>query len=290
MRRLLSLLLLMWLHTVSYADVPVQVIMRDNGYTMGDLVYMQVKIPLTQAQFDVESLPLEGRVTHWLDLRSIKLSEKNGYTVLDFTWQLFGTVEYSQLLKLPEFTIKTIGKNPQTITIPAQSFYYSSVLPKTVESEKPRPNIAPLHFDEVTPKRWAIVLVLITLTLALVWLWITDRLPWWPFRPGPLTLVARQLRHAPSAILESQQLRDLHHALNRTAGHSLYPHNIDCLFEAAPYLQTEKESIKAFFDASWHAFYGASQHVINRQQVLAWLNKVAMAERLHRRRKTKALL
>ncbi|HOY71313.1 MAG TPA: hypothetical protein PL131_11775 [Methylotenera sp.] len=270
---------------LAWANLPVKVSMRDSGYTLGDTLHMRVEVPLPNAQIDMESLPLEGRAASWLDLQTLKVSEQHGKTVLDLTWQLFGTVEFTQPIKLPEIAIKTVGKNPQTIQIPAQTFYYSAVLPRTIENEQPRPNLPPLHLDEVTPKTWAIIFAALALLTGLTWAWVLDKLPILPFQPGPLTRLSRQFKLENAQVLSQQELQQVHHALNLAAGQSLYPQTLGKLFETAPYLQSEQVKIRDFFAASWQGTYSGITRNISAGSVQDWLKRAALAERMARKTK-----
>ena len=278
-RSFIFLLLMLCANSLLWAATPVKVTMRNSGYTMGDLIHMRVEIALPKAQIDTESLPLEGRVTSWLDLRELALSEQNMTTVLDLTWQIFGTVEYSQLLKLPEIPIKTVGKTSQTILIPAQVIYYSSVLPKTIETEQPRANLPPVAFDETTPKHLAILFAVCTLLFGVVLLWVKDKLSWLPYQPGPMTKLARRFRQTSDTHLTTQQIREIHQALNTTAKHSLYPHTMHQLFDTAPYLSEDQKRITQFFEDAWQIIYGRSGQAIALNSVLPWINRAALAER-----------
>lgn len=283
--RWLTFLALLLLMPPAFASVSVKVTMRDSGYTLGDTLQMQVEIPLAKEKIDMESLPMEGRVASWLDLRTLKVSEKSNKTLLDMTWQLFGTVEFSQPLKLPEIAIKTTGKNAQTIVIPAQTFYYSAVLAKTVENEKMRPNLPPLRFDEHTPKFMAVLLAILALCSGLALAWVQDKLPFLLFKPRPLTRLFRQLQSEGSQVLSVQRLQQIHHALNLVAGQSLYPNTLNQLFEVAPYLQNEQSSIRDFFALSWQEIYRGGESTISADSVKEWLRHAALAERIYSRAK-----
>ncbi len=274
------LLLVLCANSLVFAASQIKVTMRNSGYTMGDLIHMRVEIAVPKASIDINSLPLEGRVTSWLDLRQLSVSGQNKATVLDVTWQLFGTVEYSQILKLPEIQIKTVGSHSTTIVVPAQSIYYSSVLPKTIEVEKLRPNLSPFYFNETKPKYFAICSIIFTLIIGFCWLWIKDQLPWLPYKLGPIATLARRYRKYQHIQLSSSQLCEIHQALNATAKQNLYPHTLNALFDVAPFLSEDKASISQFIEYVWQILYAKSPRVVSIDSVLPWLNRAAQAERL----------
>ena len=71
-------------------------------------------------------------------------------------------------------------------------------------------------------------------------LWRYDRLPFLPHSPGPLAQTWRRWRRRHKrALSDAEQtalLRDVHAALNGSAGETLYPSTLARLFERAPFL------------------------------------------------------
>lgn len=264
----------------------ISVNMRDSGYTMGDYINMHVEISKdNQISIDPESLPLIGRVNPWLDLQDLHVKSEKGKTTLDFTWQIFATVEIAQSLKTPQIRLKNSDNPNQLITIPAQSFYYSPVLPYPIGEVKRHQNISPPAFDLHTPLTLMGLCLIIATILSLLLLWVKDLIPWLPYQPGPMTTLARQLKAASNDHLQHDQLQTIHHALNNVAKQSLYPITLDNLFKAAPYLENERDAIHAFFNASWQSIYenASITPAITVAQTLAWVNRSAIAERLYRK-------
>lgn len=264
----------------------VSIHMRDSGYTMGDYINMHVEISTkNQLSIDPESLPLIGRINPWLDLQDLQVKSEKGKTTLDFTWQIFATVEIAQSLKTPQIQLKNLVNPQQLITIPAQRFYYSPVLPYPIGEVKRHDNIPPPAFDVHTPLMLMGICLILATILSLLLLWLKDLLPWLPYQPGPMTALARQLKACGNDHLQHDQLQIIHHALNSTAKQSLYPSTLDKLFKVAPYLEKERDAIHAFFKASWHSIYENTSETpaITVTQTLAWVNRSAIAERLYRK-------
>lgn len=284
MNMFLACLLALTLSSSAWAELnPVKVIMRDSGYTMGDLLHMRAEIQLGAGEvLDETSLPMAGRVKPWLDLRDLRWRQSGEVFELDMTWQLFATVEIAQMLQTPPIPLRT--REGKAIKIPAQGFYYSPVLPYPLESFSRRANLPPFKADESAPLVAALACLLLGLSSGLVWLWLHDRFPWWPRDPGPMTRLARSFRHLPAGeVLQTPQMRDIHAALNLSAGRSLYPQTLPLLFEAAPYLQQEQPAITAFFDCSWQIFHADSPTLLRADEVRLWIARCARSERLHRR-------
>jgi hypothetical protein len=309
----------------------VNITMRDNGYTLGDMIAMHAEFNLVKGLvFDPNSVPLKGPVNNWLDLRNVAMAEAEnadgGRKIsVDFTWQIFGTVEHAQTLKIPAIQLQTIppientkGKlekddvakddiakaannkppvKPLIISIPAQRFNLSPVQPPTITENTHRPHALPLRFNERTPLTFAIICLSLSLLCGVIWLWLQDKISWLPRNPGPITQLARQLRQQKLRLqnigqeFTAENLRTIHAGLASAAGQSLYPNTLANLFEASPYLGAEKPAITQFFNASWQTFYAknadASASHISVTDTLRWINRVAMAERLSRRQTNK---
>ncbi|PPC84567.1 MAG: hypothetical protein CTY35_01505 [Methylotenera sp.] len=274
-------------------ELKVSVRMRDSGYTMGDYIKMHVEIPTqNKLSIDPESLPLIGRVKPWLDLQDLKVDTQQDKLSLDVTWQIFATVEIAQALKTPKLLLKTLDNPKQNITIPAQIFYYSPVLPYPLGEVKRHQNIPPPTFDMQTPLAIVGICLAMATILCGVLLWIKDLIPWLPHQPGPMTILARHLKKLDNETMQYDQLLKVHHALNSTAKQSLYPNTLDILFKNAPYLKNERDAIHQFFNDSWSNIYESPSHThpITVAQTLAWVNRAAVAERIFRNRsKAKAV-
>lgn len=280
----------------------VNVTMRDNGYTLGDTIAMQAEFNLAKGLvFDPNSVPLKGPVNNWLDLRDATMMESknlddSSYIRIDFTWQIFGTVEHAQMLKIPAIALQTLAPTtgntkPLTITIPAQGFNLSPVLPPTITEKKHRPHAPPLSFDTRTPLTIGLLCLGLSLLCGTLWLWLMDKIVWWPRNPGPITQLNRQLNKtgvlnktdiAQQTNFSPAHLRAIHKALAESAGQSLYPNTLDHLFENAPYLAQEKPAITQFFNATWQQFFTNNHQAIQVKDTLAWVKRAAIAERLFR--------
>ena len=101
--------------------------MRDNGYTLGDMIAMHVEFNLAKGLvFDPNSVPFKGPVNNWLDLREVAMSGNQEWRwrnkiSIDFTWQIFGTVEHAQALKIPAIQLQTIPPTENSKGEPAKN-------------------------------------------------------------------------------------------------------------------------------------------------------------------------
>lgn len=247
----------------------VQAQMRDTGYVLGDRLEQRVDIRVPPgARLIAESLPRLGRVNNWLDLRELRIEPHHGSYTLQLSYQMFGAVESAMQLAVPPFTLRfddaAQAQTPATVTVAAQPFYQSPVLPATLgdADRVPRATLPP---SRIAGTRWpltALASLIASLLLALYLAWAYDRLPWSPGKPGPLTLLYRDLRRrralAADAAWYRELLRQLHTALNRSAGQTLYLDNLPLLFLQAPHLQPLQSEFHSLFRHSRQVFYGAT--------------------------------
>ncbi|WP_420467052.1 hypothetical protein [Panacagrimonas sp.] len=239
--------------------IPAQVLLRDSGYVLGDVIEQRVRFELAaDTRLKRESLPSLGPVQHWLELRELHWHD-HGELVLRY--QIFAAVEHSLRLALPALTLRFAAAQGEVVaTVAEQPFYLSPVLPPNLDtdSQTPRASPPPQLPHSAAARRlglWAVLALLLALALA----WHADRLPWLWRWPGPLTRLHRRLRRASVAAsnLESyrQQLAEVHQAFAACAGQTLYRDNLDRLFAAAPYLRPLQTEIAAFFEHAHQYLY-----------------------------------
>lgn len=248
-------------------DVDVDVTLRDTGYMLGDLIDERVELRLPGSmRIDPDSLPLPGRVAPWLEVRRANLGPRDasGAQELVVTYQIFAEAEQATRATLPEFKLKASdGTNIRVVSVPARAFLLSPALPPTLtdEDRELRPSPQPKPLAQTGHIVGALMSLALALASAVYLLWRYDRLPFWPYAPGPLARAWRRWRRKPEQDLSSAEqaalLRDMHAALNRSAGETLYPSTLERLFERAPYLTPLRERIETLFGASWNSFYGS---------------------------------
>lgn len=279
------------------ANEEVKVEMRSHGYTLGDVISMKVTFALSpHEKIDIDSLPLAGRVAPWLDIQSIRMEQHQQDVILLVDWQIFATVEIAQTLQTPEITLKTTGQKGRNIVIPKQAFYYSPVLPMPPLKEINRRANSPAPlFDATQPLLIAFVCFTFSVLFWIFRLWLLDKLPWLPYQLGPMAHLVRNFRKQVDLKTEGftkDQLRNIHGALNQSAGCSLYPDNLSTLFQQAPYFEPERKRIEQFFNDSWTSFYhgNCATHKIDMPQTLAWIQRIAIAERLYWRHQQSAVV
>lgn len=274
------------MHAIA-AEPDVRVSLRDTGYMLGDLIDEHVEITLPDgARIDPESLPLPGRVAPWLEVRRAALESAHDTSqAFVVTYQIFAETEQATQAPLPEFHVRLrSGAGAADVTVPSRGFLLSPALPATLtdRDRELRPSPAPAPVPEGAVLAGALASLAVALAATGFLLWRYDRLPFLPYAPGPLLRAWRSWRRRSRRALTGEEetalLRDLHGALNQSAGETLYPSTLQRLFDRAPYLAPQRVEIERVFVASWHRFYGDGDAPVP-AQVLATLQVAAERER-----------
>jgi len=273
-------------------DVTLDVTLRDTGYMLGDLLdeRIEAKLPAT-LQIDPESLPLPGRVAPWMEVRRARLGSRrnDGTQELIVTYQIFAEAEQATRVPVPAFKIRVRdGGDVRSVTVPEQSFLLSPGLPSTLgdEDRELRPSPAPAELPQARAVAGTLASLAFALACGAFLLWRYDLLPFLPRAPGPLARAWRRWRRRQQRGLSDEEhadlLRDMHAALNRSAGETLYPSTLQRLFERAPFLAPLRADIESVFADSWNRFYGspgAASPSPSTAAVLAMLHSAADRER-----------
>lgn len=246
------------------AGYALQVEMRDSGYVLGDLIeqHLSLRMP-AGAQLEAESVPVQGRVNNWLELRERRIEQFGHRCEITLSYQVFGAVESALQLEIPGFRLRLReGERTLAAEVPPRLFYLSPVLPAVLSDEdrKPRSSPPPEPVPEAPPLLAAVLALLVAALLALFLAWAYDRLPFLPRSPGPLTRLFRKLRRIPAVEYgnpaTAELLQDVLIALNDSARETLYADNLGLLFERVPALSPLRERIEALFGYSRELFYG----------------------------------
>jgi mxaA protein len=285
MRRVAAAGLFIAAAAASAAATEVKISLRDTGYLLGDLIDERIDVALPEgARIDPDSLPLPGRVAPWLEVRHTTLEPPHGGAqTLIVTYQIFAETEQATQAPLPELHLRLRGK-AEDVAVPSQSFLLSPGLPATLvdKDRELRPSPDPERVEETAAMAGLFASVAVALIVTAWLLWRYDRLPFLPYAPGPLLRTWRSWRRRSRRELTDEEgaalLRDLHGALNQSAGETLYPSTLPRLFVHAPYLTPLRSEIERVFAASWRRFYGHGDAPAP-ANVLATLRSAADRER-----------
>jgi len=268
MRAVAGCLLIAAAFAAGAAEPEVRVSLRDTGYMLGDLLDERVEVSLPDGmRIDAESLPLPGRVAPWLEVRRVTLDRPNaGSQAVVVTYQIFAEAEQATQAPLPELHLRLRGSTgTQDIIVPSRAFLLSPALPQTLtdKDRELRPSPDPERMAATAAFAGALASLAVALAAIAYLLWRHDKLPFLPYAPGPLLRAWRRWRHRSKRELTGDEaialLRDLHGALNQSAGETLYPSTLQRLFERAPHLAPLRGEIERVFAASWRRFYGGGE-------------------------------
>lgn len=288
MRRVIAAALMTGAASAVIAGEPqIDVSLRDTGYMLGDLLDERVVVSLPDGTtIDPESLPLPGRVAPWLEVRRATLEPaRAGSATVVVTYQIFAEAEQATQAPLPGFSLRLRGAGGTgDIAVPSRAFLLSPGLPQTLgdKDRELRPSPAPARVAQTGAVGGLVASLAVALVAIGYLLWRHDRLPFLPYAPGPLLRAWRSWRRRAARRLTGEEetalLRDLHGALNQSAGETLYPSTLPRLFERAPYLAPLRGEIERVFAASWQRFYGRADAPAP-TNVLATLRSAADRER-----------
>jgi mxaA protein len=188
---------------------------------------------------------------------------------------------------LPAFHVRLGGAGGTAdVAVPSRTFLLSPALPQTLvdKDRELRPSPAPERVPEGPSLAGALASFVVALMAIGYLLWRYDKLPFLPYAPGPLLRAWRNWRQRSKRELTDEEatalLRDLHGALNQSAGETLYPSTLSRLFERAPYLAPLRAEIERVFAASWQRFYGVGDgDAPATANVIAMLRSAADRER-----------
>jgi len=260
-KTVLALLSLLMFSSVLSADennqsVPAQ-IDKAWGLLLGDIVTMQVTLPVAVKDIDENSLPHKGkRYGDWLYIRSTNINkslfsiEFQVVNVPPTTTDLF-TPALSFRLKTGEFiNIETV---PITLSpILAQTDIENNALPALKPAQVPKPiDIAPLF------NRLLTALTIAVLSGVMLFIW---NIGWRPRNRKPFAEALHGLRMLRWKHNNDPQqaIRIVHKAFNRTADKTLVASELDNLFIIAPWLKPMQPEIETFYQQSSRHFFSPS--------------------------------
>jgi mxaA protein len=266
---------------------------RNAGYMMGDLLtrhlILEVKKPYKMVD---SSLPIvgyerryQGQVTG-IELRKINHEFRDHPQsvtyALDLTYQVFATAPVVKPAVLPKEVIKFQGPASEEAkdglyqyTIP--SFYFRISPMVVYGAVKVEQDLSPYHppfLLQTYPEKQKLVAygsVLLIAFLSLVY--ILGQLAWIPIMGRPFAIAGRQLRKRARSKDIKGMINDLHAALNKTAGYSVFSDNLDRLFAEKPKFKLIENELYAFFKQSNQVFFETKNVNIDETAVIGFLKR-----------------
>jgi mxaA protein len=239
---------------------------RATGYVIGDTITHVARVDLEGGyRLDEAALPAAGRVDRWLELREPVLVRHARGVDVALTYQVVNAPERTRELAVPTQTLRVAGpRGSLPLFVPEWTFVLAPLVPAEqrgavalhhLRSERPPP--AP----DLGPDLWRLAALGAGLLLVLGRLaWLRWGAPWRARRAQPFAQALRSLermRRQPwDDARRAEAFRIVHGALDRAAGCTLLPSNVDALFRARPALARLRAPIERTLVQSRDLFFG----------------------------------
>jgi mxaA protein len=259
---------------------------RTFGYVLGDLIHYRVVFAVNDPyRLEKTSLPRQGPLDQWMELRSIEVAETRkeeriSYEI-DAVYQIFPLIREPKTLEIPGLPLRLYdGVRDLTFDTPAMPIHVSTLIPGRTKDAAVmiRPEIEPApvslsrHWRTLGAVCAASVLVLGYLA------WRRDLLPFLEFKKSPFATARKELRRLrkakPASTEYRHALRAVHRALNETAGETIFASGLECFFRTHPAFSPMRAKTTLFFSLSQQVFYFQSATVESTEYTVEWLEQL----------------
>jgi mxaA protein len=237
---------------------------RSFGYVIGDAPRREVHLSLRSGyRLDRSGLPQAGRLNRWLELAAPQISEQavesgRRYRLV-FTYRIVNAPRQLEAVTLPQLDIGfTDGDESLAATVPALIITVAPLTPvigaTAIPSLRPDRAPGPIPVEARISRLTAILAgLLVLLGYAAARGWILPRLA---AARLPFSTAARELERSPRTPSHyAAALKIVHGAVNRTAGHAVFAHELDGFFEAHPRYAGLRDEFEQVFAASRQVFF-----------------------------------
>ncbi|MDT8371181.1 MAG: hypothetical protein RQ783_04205 [Gammaproteobacteria bacterium] len=254
MRMLSGLILGFWASLSLAAQISEATVDRAWGLLIGDVITINVTLPVAYQQLDPAMLPqINKRYGTWLYLTALTAENK----ALTMTYQIVNVPTRNEQIKTPEFTIGTL--NDDFVTIPSVALTLGSLLPQATDgagfSKQPKPDRIPVLQDTRQLKNQLFITGVITLLLvAGLVLW---HLGWRFNNRRPFAQAVHDLARLrwSRSVQPNQAARILHAAFNATAGTIVVQNTMRAMLNDVTWLQPLSDEIQQFYQQSEQHFF-----------------------------------
>lgn len=213
---------------------------RPFGYVVGDMLEQELIITTNAGQrIDEKRLPVLGRVNAWLELRAIKIIESstpaNRIYRVKLTYQLPNSPTEVRVIELPSQQFEFSGAD-KSLKVKSTEWPITlgPITPEEVLArdglEAMRSDVTPQPIDTSAYRHRMVGYALALAALLLYWCYRYFGIPYLNRQRRPFTRTFRELnllakQTEPNPYSRSIEL--IHHALNETAGKSLFIGNVE---------------------------------------------------------------
>jgi mxaA protein len=245
---------------------------RSFGYQVGDVLQRHVRLRVPAGlQLDETSLPRAGARGQALELqrlerkvqRRVFAGHGNTQEQLTLHYQVFNAPTTVRTFELPAFSLRFVGQpRAQELRIDAWPVTVAPLVPLQVS---PRAGLGAMQPDQAPPlintrpAQWRMKALGGLLSLLLAYLAVVYfGLPWRQARRRPFALAWQQLRHLPNQPSEStwrQACKQLHQALNHSAGEVVFAQGLQAFTNKQPAFAHEATALQRFLQLSQQSFF-----------------------------------
>ena len=266
---------------------------RAFGYQVGDTLLRRVAVQAPAGwQLDADSLPRAGGQGRALELRSVAASSaRSGDGLrheLRLEYQVLLAPAAARTLEMPPFHLRFAGAARTTeVLIEAWPVTVAPLVPAEVS---PRAGLGEMQPDRAPPlvdtaalraRLWACAAIAAVLLAGLTVVYFG--LPWRSAWRQPFRMAWRALRDLPAqpdAPAWRGACRQLHEALNRSAGEVVFEQGLDRFVAARPAFASLRDDLARFLQLSRQTFFAdAAQTPGDAQWLLALARRCREAER-----------
>jgi len=263
---------------------------REVGYTVGDILERTVVLDIKKPYKLLDtSLPIVGYERRYkgqvvgIELRSIKHEQKDfdefSRHTLRLGYQVFTNNVVAKPAMLPPEIIKLQnGKEFVQYRIPSWQFVISPI--SVYGAVKVEADMSPLRGplllkDDANQQYMKVLLAVLTLSLIGL-LYIFGKHAWLPRMGGPFSRAYRRiskLRRHPNEENLQTAVSQMHEALNKTAGQSVFSDTLDAFLAKKPSFAPIREELVKFFGLSRHVFFEPNSPHEAGAEPIDWLRK-----------------
>jgi mxaA protein len=241
---------------------------RAFGYQVGDIVARSITVHVPEGLvLDETSVPHPGARGRAIELRRVARrdrSEPGGRRhELTLDYQLMLSPPQPRTFELPTLMLRFQGRpRAQELRIEAWPVTVSPLVPVDVSPRRGlgelQPDTPPPLIDTSATHGRLIAYAVASLLLLAYLAYIYIGLPWWSRAHRPFTQAWRSLRDLRADSAEGrwhEAIRQVHEALNRTAGEVVFEHGIDRFVGAHDRFEPMRGELLRFFQLSRRAFF-----------------------------------
>ena len=247
---------------------------RAYGYQVGDFVHRRLAAHAPDGwRLDETSIPRPGGRGQALELRRVVVqahAEPGGRRHdLALEYQVFLSPAAVRTIEIAPFRLRFEGAaRIEEVLVEAWPITVAPLAPVAVSPRRGlgelQPERAPPRID-TTLRQWRLVACGVVAALLLAWLAVlTFGPPWRAARNQPFGRAWRQLRRLPRDPAEVQwrwAFRQLHEALNRSAGEVLYEPGLERFIAVRPLFRGLRADLARFMQLSRNEFFAGAPRV-----------------------------